>query len=47
MSSASETQPAREIGEELEVPGAMTIFGKSECNGIVHKANSIPPRAYV
>ena len=33
MSSApaSETQPAGEIVEELEAPGAMAIFGNSEC----------------
>ena len=33
--------------EKLEVPDAMAIFGNSECNGIVHKANSIPQKAHV
>ena len=43
----SETQPPGKTGEESEVPDTMAIFGNSECNGIVHKANSIPPKAYV
>ena len=45
--SASETQPLGEIGEESEIPDPMAIFGNEECNGIAHKANCIPPKAYV
>ena len=45
--SALETQPIGEIGEESEIPDPMAMFGNDECNVIAHKANSIPPKAYV
>ena len=43
--STSETQLIGEIGKETEIPVA--ICGNGECNGIAHKTNSIPPKAYV
>ena len=45
--STSETQPLEEIDEESEISDPMAIFGYDACNGIAHKANSIPPKAYV
>ena len=42
-----QTQPLGEIGEELEIPDPMAVFGNDKGNGIAHKANSIPPKAYV